>query len=350
MTSRLRALFALNRDAFRPARGIVIVGGMLVPLVVCVLVGESQYALSMGFGGLFVALSDPGGRYAIRLRGMALVAAIGIVLTAVGFAIGDEAWGLVVVAVFVVTLLAGLAVKYGAHRAFAGLLLNIWFLIALALPINYQLEGKSSSVSGQTLAWAIGAGFWIALTLIVWTLRGRRAQPTWFPEFSTDMSTVPLTRPMILFTVIRASAVAGAAAIAYGLHLPNADWMPIATLVAMKPDLNQAEFVAAQRLAGAILGSTIAAVTLVTLHDKTALAVVLLVLAAIAASIRSVNYAFYTAAVAAVVLIGIDIPNPSDLDAEVRRVVFTFIGLGIAIVVDLLATWIRTRSSPTGAK
>jgi len=38
-------------------------------------------------------------------------------------------------------------------------------------------------------------------------------------------------------------------AIAFGLHLPDADWMPIATLVAMQPSLQQSALVTAQRVA-----------------------------------------------------------------------------------------------------
>jgi len=44
---------------------------------------------------------------------------------------------------------------------------------------------------------------------------------------------------VILFVLIRAIALSVAVAIAFGLHLPNADWMPVATLVAMKPSLER---------------------------------------------------------------------------------------------------------------
>jgi len=279
---------------------------MLVPIVVLALLGKSQYSLSMSFGALFVALCDPGGPYEVRVREMALVAAFGTALTALGFGLGDEAWGLVLLVAVCVTLACGLAMKYGQHRMFAALLLNIWFLIALALPINYQLEGKPNNVGGQTLAWLIGSALWIALTFAVWLARGRKAQPNWFPEFPTDRSTITLTRPMVLFSILRAVAIGIAVAIAYGLHLPNADWMPVATIVAMKSDLQQTAFVAEQRLAGALLGAAVATVALLTLQNKAGLVAVILVLAAIGASIRSVNYAFYTAAIAGVVLIGLD--------------------------------------------
>jgi hypothetical protein len=318
---------------------------MLIPTVILALLGESQYWLSMSFGALFVALCDPGGPYEVRVRGMALVAGFGTALTALGFGMGDGGWGFVLIAAFGVTLACGLVMKFGQHRMFAALLLNIWFLIALALPINYQLEGKPNNVGGQTLAWIIGSGVWIALTLIVWLARGRNSQPNWFPEFPTDRSSVALTKPMVLFSLLRAVAIAIAVAIAYGFHLPNADWMPVATLVAMKSDLQQTAFVAEQRLAGAVLGAVLATVALLTLQNKAGLVAVILVLAAIGASIRSVNYAYYTAAIAGVVLIGLELPHPSNLTDAVRRVIFTFIGVGIAILITLLANHLQSRSA-----
>ena len=89
-----------------------------------------------------------------------------------------------------------------------------------------------------------------------------------FPEIPDDTAPIKLTRPLILFAVIRAVAVAIAIAIAYGLHLPNADWMPIATLVAIKPSLDQSTLFAEQRLAGAIIGAATAALFLLTMDNK----------------------------------------------------------------------------------
>ena len=77
--------------------------------------------------------------------------------------------------------------------------------------------------------------------------------------------------------------------------LPHADWMPVAALAAMKPSLPQSTLAAEQRLAGAVL-------------------------------------------------IGMDLPHPSDPAREGRRVLFTLIGGGIALVVLLLANLVGKRS------
>ena len=248
------------------------------------------------------------------------MAGAGALLTALGFGIGGGPWGFVVLAAFVATLLAGLAVKYGVHRFVAAHLLNIWFIIVLGLPtlISFGLPGAFHSGLihiepwKQALAWLTGSALWIAYTFIMWLARGRVAAPQPVAEIPGDISPRPLTRPLILFAVIRAVAVSIAVAIAFGLQLPNAYWMPFAAIIAIKPDLQQSTFFAVQRVAGTILGALVAALVLLAVHNRTALEVIIVVLFAVAASIRFVNYAWYTAAVAAGLLIAMDVPHPSN--------------------------------------
>ena len=59
------------------------------------------------------------------------------------------------------------------------------------------------------------------------------------------------------------------------------------------------------------------------------------------------NYAFYCAALAATVLIADDLPHPTDLADEGRRVLFTFAGVGIAVIVMLLAGLLQKRTAKT---
>ena len=292
--------------------------------------------------------SDPGGELAQRLRPMAGVAVVGTLLTAFGFAIGDGAWGFVVLAAFVVTLLSGLAMRFGVHTFVAATLLDVWFLVAISLPVAFDSSHVSTSAWSQALAWLIGSALWIAFVLVAWLARHRRDVGSHFPEIPGDTKPVTLTPPVILFALIRAIAVAISVAIAFGLHLPNADWMPVATIAAMKPSLAQSALVAEQRLTGAILGAATAALFLLSVDDQHALEVVIIIFGAIAASIRAVNYALYCAAVAAAVLIAMDLPNPSNLGNEGQRVLFTFIGVGIAVVIMLVANLLqkRTATSP----
>jgi uncharacterized membrane protein YccC len=149
----------------------------------------------------------------------------------------------------------------------------------------------------------------------------------------------------VVYAVIRAVAVAGAVAVAFGLNLPYADWMPLAALVAMKTDLHQSALAGTQRVVGTVLGAAIAAVFLLAVEDKQILAVVLVALAVIGGALRLVNYALYTTGIAATALIALDIANPTDLATEGKRILFTLLGVAIAIVVILLTGAIQKRAA-----
>jgi uncharacterized membrane protein YccC len=344
--SQAAAVFKLNPKGFDLRRGISLLVVMLVPLIVLGVLNQQKYFVSVAFGALFVGLCDPGGRSGYRVPRMAVFAVAGALLTALGYWLGDRGWGWVVLAAFLVTLLASLAVKYGRRRFTAALMLNIWFLIALSLPGAYRLDHVHSNAWAQALAWLIGAGLVIAYLLVVWLASGRRAQPgPGTVLIPGDTTPVPLTRQVIMFAVIRAVAVGATVAIAFGLSLPNADWMPVAALVAMKPSLGQSTLTAMQRLAGAVIGAVLAAAFLLGVDSKIVLGVVVVVLGGLAGAIRAVNYAWYCAAVAGAVLIAEGMPHPTSLAEEVRRVGFTFAGVGIAVLVTFLAGLLAKRTS-----
>jgi uncharacterized membrane protein YccC len=234
----------------------------------------------------------------------------------------------------------------------AGILLNVWFLIALSAVSGLPAR-LTSHPWNQALAWLIGAAIWIAFTFVLWIARGRPSRPSPLPEIPADLPPIKLTRPIVLFVLIRALAVSASVAIAFGLQLTNADWMPVATLIAMKPNLQQSSLRAAQRLIGAILGGGIASVFLVTVTSRHALEEIIIVVMGVGVSIYAVNYALYAAAIAAAVLMALDLPHPTNLDAEGRRIFFTFAGVGIAVVVMFLATLLQKRratSAPPAAE
>ena len=343
--SQVSKVFQLNRQAFNLHRGAVLAVVMGLLIIVGVLPAERRYFLSAIFGALCVAVSDPGGNYGHRVPRLAVVATAGALLTALAFGIGGGAWGLVVLAVFVATLLGGLTVTYGLHRFVAAYLLNIWFIIALGLPTLFSFGLPGLFQSGlihtepwkQALAWLVGSALWIAYTFIMWLARGRVTEPQPVAEIPGDISPRPLTRPLILFAVIRAAALAIAVAISFGLKLPHAYWMPVAAIIAMKPSLQQSALVAERRIAGTILGAAVAALILLAVDNRTALEVIIVVLFALAGSIHAVNYAWYTAAMAGAILIAMDVPQPSNLADEGWRILFTFAGVGIAVIVMFLA-------------
>ena len=346
--SRLSSLFMLNKKGFNLTRALEVVAVMVVPLVVLGVLNKEKFWESLAFGVLFVGLSDPGGAYRVRFREMVWVALVGTFLTALGFAVGAGPWGWVVITGFILTLVSGLALKYGQHRYTAAMLLNSWYLVAIAVPAGQHVTPATSNWSGEALAWLIGSAIWISLTFVGWLVRGRHEQLSHFPEIPNDMTTTALTRPVILFSLLKAFAIAIAIGIAFGLHLPNADWMPIATLVAMKGTLDQTTLVARQRLVGALIGAAIATICLVAIDSKYLLDAVVVVLAAAAGAVRGVNYTIYCSAMAGLVLIGMDLNHPSGFADEAHRVLFTLAGVGIAWIVMILADRLqKARPTPT---
>ncbi|MGC2404463.1 MAG: hypothetical protein WA510_32030, partial [Acidobacteriaceae bacterium] len=91
--SWLSKVFALNPEGLNWARGVMVLDVALVPLVVFWAIGHEVYLLSALFGALFSVLADPGGGYGYRASRTAGFALIGAGLTALGFGIGGDAWG-----------------------------------------------------------------------------------------------------------------------------------------------------------------------------------------------------------------------------------------------------------------
>ena len=345
--SWLSKVFELNPAGLHWARGVMVLDVALVPLVVFWAIGYEQYLLSALFGVLFAALADPGGGFGYRASRIAVFGLIGAALTALGFGIGGDAWGWLVLAAFAVTLVAGLAVTLGVRRFVVALLLNLWFIVTLGVASSFHHHAHITSYTWvQVLAWAGGSALWIAVTFIAWLVCGRKDRPQPVAELPGDTSRQKLTRPAIMFAVIRALVMAGTVALAFGLNLPHGYWLPIAAMAAMKPSLGQSTLVAAQRVAGALIGAAAAALLLlipVSEHGlrlfavEHGLEVVALVLLMHGAAIRFWNYALYGAAIAAGVLILVDLPQPSAYAAEGYRVLWTLCGVGIGVLVMLLA-------------
>lgn len=351
----LSTVFARNTSAVNWARGVMFLDIALVPLVVFAAIGHDEYLLSAVFGAVFVVLIDPGGAMRGRVVRMAVFAVIGAGLTALAFGLAGVAWGWLVLAAFVVVLLGGLAVVRGMHAVVAATLLNVWFIVALSLAVEIHQQPRiHNHIWAQVLAWAGGAALWIAVAVVWWLIRGRRDAPQPVAEIPGDTSPRKLTPPVLVFAGIRAVAIAGSVALAFGLGLSHADWLPIATMVAVKPTLAQSTLNATQRVVGAVLGAVAAALLLLIPANESgarllsinhALEVLAIVLLVHAVAIRLWNYAFYTATVAAAVLILEDLVQPSTYTAEGERVLWTLVGAAIGVLVMLLAGLLTRRTT-----
>jgi Fusaric acid resistance protein-like len=353
VTSWLSKVFELNPAGLHWPRGVLFLDVALVPLVLFWAIGHQEYLFSALFGALFAWQADPGGGYGQRASRIAGFGLIGAGLTALGFGIGGDAWGWLVLAAFAVTLVCGLAIAFGVRRFAAAALLNVWFVIAIALANGFHHQTHFSSYTwAQTLAWAGGTALWIAATFAEWLIRGRQDRPQPVSELPGDTSRRALTPPLIMFAVLRALVMAGTFAIAFGANPPHGIWLVAGAVIAMQPSLQQSVLISAQRVAGAGIGAVAAMLVLLIPADETGLRllsitlgleVVAIVCLMHGIAVRFWNYALYTAAIAAGVLILIDLPQPSNYSAEGYRVLWTLCGVAIGVLVMLLASLLAKR-------
>jgi hypothetical protein len=186
-------VFEFNPAGLNWPYGVLVLDIMLVPLLVFDAIGHKVYLLSAVFGVLLAAIADPGGGYGRRAPRVAVVALIGAGLTALGFGIGGDAWGWLVLAAFAVTLVAGLAVTFGVQSFIVALVLNVWFIVALGVAFSLPPH-ITSHIWAQVVAWAGGSALWIAATFIWWLVRGRPDRPPPLLELPGD-TTSPAADP-----------------------------------------------------------------------------------------------------------------------------------------------------------
>jgi hypothetical protein len=348
VVSWLWKVFELNPGGLNWPRAVLTLDVMLVPLVVFWAIGYEQYLFSAVFGALLAEAADPGGSYGQRALRIFIFGAVGAGLTALGFGIGGEAWGWLVLAAFAVTLVAGLAVMFGVRRFVTALLLNVWFIITLAFAYSFHHQTRITQYTwAQVVAWSGGVALWIVVTFIAWLIRGRHDSAPLFAEFPGDTSRRKLTPPLIMFAVLRALVMAGTTAIGFGAAgSTHGYWIAIAAIVAMKPSLEQSTLIGLQRVAGALIGGVAAGLLLLIPANEhglrlfaidRGLEVVGIVLLIHGVGIRFWNYVFYYSAISAGVLVLLDLLQPTNYSAEGYRLLWALCGVAIGVVVMFLA-------------
>ena len=201
------------------AVGIAAIVGALY--VVFSALNWEHYWLSATFGLVFMVVGVTGGHYAHRARDLAVLDVVGALLTALAFALGSGAWGYIVLAALVVTLAAGLSLRFGLPVFVVAVFLNIWFIVALSLAAGYQTAGVKTNSWKQAAAWLFGTALLLGIVFVVRLVRARRPPPQQVAATPESTKPIELTRPVVLFAVVRAITVAVAVAIPFGLKAPR---------------------------------------------------------------------------------------------------------------------------------
>ena len=341
----LAKVFECKWEALNVALAVGVAAVVVALFVVFSALHWEHYWLSATFGLVFMVVGAAGGHYAHRTRDLAVLEVVGALLTALAFALGTGAWGYIALAALVVTLAAGLSLRFGLPVFVVAVFLNIWFIVALSLAAGYKTAGVTTSSWKQALAWLAGTALLLGIVFVVRLVRARKPRPQAVAETPESTRPVALTRPVVLFAVVRALTVAVAVAIPFGLKVPEAFLMPVATIVALKPSLEQSTLMAEQRVIGTLIGAVLAAGLLLTVASKQVLVAVIVVFVAAMASVIKVNYALFCAGLGVAALIALDLPNPTNLGNEGRRVLYTLAGVALAVVVTFLLDRLKKRGA-----
>jgi hypothetical protein len=198
--------------------------------------GKVQYWPNISFGVLYVGLSDlfsHGAPFSTRMRRLTITTLVGALFTALG-----ANWEVAVLATFVVTLLCGAALAWGMPAVAVAYLLNLWFVFSLSL------HGGAAQALPQALAWLIGGALYMLVALIHFRREQSSASDPAQGQipvqrsgslFATYFALWRFSSPQFRWVLLKALAVTLASAIGLGFVLPDAQWVPIFTLIVLQP-------------------------------------------------------------------------------------------------------------------
>ena len=333
-------LFEFKTDKIKWGSGLRVVVILVVALIVLDALGLTQYFTSVTFGAFIVGMCDLLALKAsigYRMQRLGVITLAGALLTALGLVLGVN-WELAVLGTFVITLLLGATLAWSKPAALEGYLLNICFIVALSF------HGGAAQALPQAMAWLIGGTFYMLLALVRFERQHSPAEAVpgiaqWqSPKslFATYFALFRFTNPLFLFVLLKSLAVTVGTAIGLGFGLPFAYWIPLYTLVVLQPDYEQTLDNFVLRMVGTILGATLAAVLLGSVHNQYLIAAIIIVSAFIAIAMHGANMLSYVFFITVFILLLEDISTPGSLTDVWARVLNVFIGALISVVVVFL--------------
>jgi hypothetical protein len=290
-------------------------------------------AVSMGaFLAGFVAFEAPP---VTRARWQLLTApAIGAA-AALGALTGDSVW-LAVPVMVVVSACLGLAGAVSRRLAIAGLNVVLALLLAQGLGID------PSQAPEALLLGAAGAASQALITLAGLAWNRASDDPGRGPGLHAAVATLrtSLTRDSPMFRhALRWSVALGVGTAVY--HLvdlgPHGYWIPLTILFVLRPTPGETAERIAMRAAGTVAGIAIALALAGIIDDHRVVeAVVIAIAAGLAFALLSIEYALFTAAITAYIVLVTHALGQSAFEAADERAIGTAGGLGIVILLVLV--------------
>jgi hypothetical protein len=325
--------------------------GMGGPVVAGFVSGHAQAGFTIGLGALLLTASPGPGEGApgapapgaLPMLPPALAAVLGATAIA-GHAWSDGAF----------VAVAGLAaLASGYSRVLAGAAIR--FIVYLVLSAGFLdgapgHHGAAALVFGSGAIWNIGLRVMLAIrppagqqgriTSPVPTAAQRRA------HFRRGLATLPgLQFPLRLVLGLSAATAFGLAWPGHHFH-----WIVLTVALLTQRPVETLPRKTIERLAGTFGGVLVAAVTLVV-TSTVALAAFACLLAGLLPLARARSYLLYSMIATPLILLVLDMRRPVELALLTDRLVATFIGGGLVVVLNVLLGWfLRTSFSaePTG--
>lgn len=274
-----------------------------------------------------------------RIRGSCilpmLLAAVGITIsTFVGMTLGHQSVLLVLMAGLWSAAYALLTAMKGG-TSWVGLQWTVFLLVASAFHTSpYQSMLRAAMVlAGGLLQILIHA-----LVMHRWRSRGSPAKP---PEPDTELHLnlanlrrcASLRVPVCLYGLRMALVVMVSVEIYRHLNYLSGYWIPMTTLLVVRPDFYQTLTRGLMRVTGTVAGGWLAGLLAAYLHPSpTVLAVLVVVFAWGAFSLRNVNYSLYTVCLTAYIVFLLSLSGLPPATVVHRRAAYTLLGGAIALL------------------
>ncbi len=298
--------------AGRPIYGMIAAGG----------------AMSVGFGA-FQTLGNSRRRPMLWASlGMSLATGVGSLVphTPLGVALNGLAVG------FVYGMLSAL----GESVAWIALQCAIFALVSTAYPSDL------ANASGRALLVLLGGCLQMAIVLLFRRIHARfdvvipSAIP--FPGFASALELlqqkIRARSAEFRYAVKLALLLAGAAALARALALPNGYWVPMTALFVLRTDLRETYSRGVARVAGTLVGAGLATVLASGLRpDPVALSALIVLSAWLCYSVLNVNYGVFSICVTAYIAFLLSFAGLPEGEVALHRVANTALGGLLALLV-----------------
>jgi hypothetical protein len=326
---RIGALFTpeLAEDA---RGGLICLPALALLLAIGIVSGHSGGALVATSGAFSVGFGSFQ-RFTRNKAAPMVLAAAGMVSSAIVGSLLGEVWPALVAAAAVWAGVCGWALSFGIGAWWIALQWSIALLVAGAYP-----AGPHGALVRASLVLAGGA-LQLAIVWVVWKLQriepmGHALHVRTYLRFGRRE--IPASRSFLLYAMLAAVATAIALALARTLRMPNGYWAPMTALLVIRPTLRETLSRGLARGGGTLAGAGLATIAAAVLRPGLELTAALVVVFAWGAyASRRLHYAALTTSITACIVFLLALAGLPEPENAVHRIAATLLGGAIALVL-----------------